>query len=227
MRDRCWPFCCCALSRFSTNIFYYHRFSLAPVSPAGSPLGHWMVVVPVIGGLIVGLMARFGSDKIRGHGIPEAIEAILLHRAKVASEDRHPETHLRSHRNRIGWSVRRRRSHHHDRRSRGFADRSVDARHRCRKNHTARRRCGSGYVRHLCHARGSDSARGRTPALRMAPAKPGPCSDRQCHGGASPGLLAWRRAALSHARGHGNSTVLPSRSEPYFWVPSSDSSPPA
>src|ERR1700685_2777394 len=71
---------CIALS---TNIFYYHRFSMANVSPAGSPLGYWMVVVPVIGGLIVGLMARFGSDKIRGHGIPEAIEAILLHRAKV------------------------------------------------------------------------------------------------------------------------------------------------
>jgi CIC family chloride channel protein len=68
---------------FSTNFFYYHRFSMQTVSPAGSPLGHWMVVVPVIGGLIVGLMARFGSDKIRGHGIPEAIEAILLHRAKV------------------------------------------------------------------------------------------------------------------------------------------------
>ena len=71
---------CIALS---TNLFYYHRFSIAPVSPAGSPLGYWMVVVPVIGGLLVGLMARFGSDKIRGHGIPEAIEAILLHRAKV------------------------------------------------------------------------------------------------------------------------------------------------
>src|ERR1700690_2304096 len=71
---------CIALS---TNFFYYHRFSLAPVSPAGSPLGYWMVVVPIIGGLIVGLMARFGSDKIRGHGIPEAIEAILLHRARV------------------------------------------------------------------------------------------------------------------------------------------------
>ena len=42
-----------------------------------------MLIVPVIGGLIVGLIARFGSDKIRGHGIPEAIEAILLHRAKV------------------------------------------------------------------------------------------------------------------------------------------------
>ena len=42
-----------------------------------------MVVVPVVGGLLVGLMARFGSDKIRGHGIPEAIESILLHRARV------------------------------------------------------------------------------------------------------------------------------------------------
>jgi chloride channel protein, CIC family len=71
------------LIALSTNIFYYHRFSTVAISPAGSPLGHWMVVVPVIGGLIVGLMARFGSDKIRGHGIPEAIEAILLHRAKV------------------------------------------------------------------------------------------------------------------------------------------------
>ena len=68
---------------FSTNIFYYHRFSFAAVSPAGSGLGYWMVLVPVIGGLLVGVIARFGSDKIRGHGIPEAIEAILLRRAKV------------------------------------------------------------------------------------------------------------------------------------------------
>lgn len=67
----------------STNIFYYHRLSINPVPPSGSPLGNWMVLVPVVGGLIVGLMARFGSDKIRGHGIPEAIGAILLNRAKV------------------------------------------------------------------------------------------------------------------------------------------------
>src|ERR1700723_1483692 len=67
----------------STNLFYYHRFSAASVSPSGSPLGHLMVLIPVIGGLLVGLMARFGSDKIRGHGIPEAIEAILLNRARV------------------------------------------------------------------------------------------------------------------------------------------------
>jgi H+/Cl- antiporter ClcA len=71
------------LIALSTNLFYYHRLSTATISPAGSPLGHWMVVVPVVGGLIVGVMARFGSDKIRGHGIPEAIEAILLNRAKV------------------------------------------------------------------------------------------------------------------------------------------------
>jgi H+/Cl- antiporter ClcA len=67
----------------ATNLFYYHRLSLESVSPAGSPLGHWMPLVPIVGGLIVGLMARFGSDKIRGHGIPEAIEAILLNGAKV------------------------------------------------------------------------------------------------------------------------------------------------
>jgi H+/Cl- antiporter ClcA len=71
------------LIALSTNIFYYHRISSVTISPAGSPLGHWMVIVPIVGGLIVGLMARYGSDKIRGHGIPEAIEAILLHRAKV------------------------------------------------------------------------------------------------------------------------------------------------
>jgi len=71
---------CIALS---TNLFYYHRFSFASVSPTGSTLGPWMVIVPVLGGIIVGCMARFGSDKIRGHGIPEAIEAILLNRAKV------------------------------------------------------------------------------------------------------------------------------------------------
>jgi chloride channel protein, CIC family len=71
---------CIALS---TNFFYYHRFSFAQVSPADSPLGLWMALVPVAGGLLVGLMARYGSDKIRGHGIPEAIEAILLHGARV------------------------------------------------------------------------------------------------------------------------------------------------
>jgi CIC family chloride channel protein len=46
----------------STNLFYYHRLSGAAVSPAGSPLGHWMVIVPVVGGLLVGWLARYGAD---------------------------------------------------------------------------------------------------------------------------------------------------------------------
>jgi H+/Cl- antiporter ClcA len=67
-----------------TNIFYYHRISLAMVGPAGSPEARWlMALAPVVGGLIVGLMAHYGSEKIRGHGIPEAIEAILLNGARV------------------------------------------------------------------------------------------------------------------------------------------------
>src|SRR5215469_4250144 len=68
----------------ATNVFYYHRLSFAMVGPAGSPLSQWLMpVVPAIGGLIVGLMAHYGSDKIRGHGIPEAIEAILLRGTRV------------------------------------------------------------------------------------------------------------------------------------------------
>ena len=68
----------------STNLFYYHRISLTLVGPAGSSEPRWlMVLAPILGGLIVGLMAHYGSDKIRGHGIPEAIEAILLRGARV------------------------------------------------------------------------------------------------------------------------------------------------
>ncbi len=66
-----------------TNLFFYHRWSAQLVSPVGSPLGWMIVFVPIVGGLIVGLMARYGSDRIRGHGIPEAIEAILINGSRV------------------------------------------------------------------------------------------------------------------------------------------------
>src|SRR5947209_4648307 len=66
-----------------TNFFFYGRFSTALVSPAGNHLGWWEVLIPVIGGLIVGLMARYGSERIRGHGIPEAIESILINGSRV------------------------------------------------------------------------------------------------------------------------------------------------
>src|SRR6266513_269923 len=66
-----------------TNLFYYGHWGGALVSPAGNHLGWYAVLVPVGGGLIVGLMARYGSERIRGHGIPEAIEAILINGSRV------------------------------------------------------------------------------------------------------------------------------------------------
>src|SRR5690349_15061265 len=60
-----------------TNLSFYGRFSLEEVSPAGHHLGAWVIGVPVVGAIIVGLMARYGSRAIRGHGIPEAMEQVL------------------------------------------------------------------------------------------------------------------------------------------------------
>ncbi|MBS1817337.1 MAG: chloride channel protein [Acidobacteria bacterium] len=72
-----------ALISLFTNLFFYQRFALAPASPAGHHLGPFVVMVPVAGALIIGAMARFGSERIRGHGIPEAIEAILINGSRV------------------------------------------------------------------------------------------------------------------------------------------------
>jgi CIC family chloride channel protein len=66
-----------------TNLFFFHRVRFDMPAPAGSPLGPWMAVVPVVGSLIIGLMARYGSERIRGHGIPEALEAILLRGSRI------------------------------------------------------------------------------------------------------------------------------------------------
>ncbi|MBS0365482.1 MAG: chloride channel protein [Proteobacteria bacterium] len=74
------------LIRFFTNLFFYQTVSLAPRSPADNHLGAWVIVVPALGGLIVGLMARFGSQQIRGHGIPEAIEAILYGKSRISAK---------------------------------------------------------------------------------------------------------------------------------------------
>ena len=66
-----------------TDLFFFHRVSTALISPAGNKLGWLEIFVPIIGALIIGIMARYGSERIRGHGIPEAIEAILLRGGKV------------------------------------------------------------------------------------------------------------------------------------------------
>ncbi len=66
-----------------TNLFYYGDLSFVHRIPAGHHLGWASVLVPVVGGLIIGLMARYGSEKIRGHGIPEAMEAILIGQSRM------------------------------------------------------------------------------------------------------------------------------------------------
>jgi chloride channel protein, CIC family len=66
-----------------TNIFYFGRFSWVHIDPGMNHLGWFAVIVPVAGGVIVGFMARYGSERIRGHGIPEAIEVILLNGSRI------------------------------------------------------------------------------------------------------------------------------------------------
>lgn len=66
-----------------TNLSFYGTWDTSLASPAGNHLGFWVILVPVVGSLIVGLMARYGSERIRGHGIPEALEAILMNGSRV------------------------------------------------------------------------------------------------------------------------------------------------
>ena len=66
-----------------TNLFYFGHWSTSLVSPANNHLGFYSVLVPIGGALVIGVMARYGSERIRGHGIPEAIEAILINGSRV------------------------------------------------------------------------------------------------------------------------------------------------
>ena len=66
-----------------TNIFFYHRFAAEFLSPRHNQLGLWVIPIPVIGGIIVGFMAKYGTSKIKGHGIPEAMEAVMVNRSRI------------------------------------------------------------------------------------------------------------------------------------------------
>ena len=66
-----------------TNIAFYGQFSFNFGNPRFNHLGAWVIFIPIIGGLIVGIMAKYGSPKIKGHGIPEAMEAVLANRSKI------------------------------------------------------------------------------------------------------------------------------------------------
>jgi CIC family chloride channel protein len=66
-----------------TNLFFFHRWDTAMTSARLNHLGLWVIVTPVIGGIIVGFMAKYGTSKIKGHGIPEAMEAVLVNRSRI------------------------------------------------------------------------------------------------------------------------------------------------
>ena len=67
-----------------TNIAFYGRFVADFTSARHNHLGLWVIPIPVIGGIIVGFMAKYGSSKIKGHGIPEAMEAVMVSRSRIA-----------------------------------------------------------------------------------------------------------------------------------------------
>ena len=69
-----------------TNLAYYHEWSFHFRSPEHTQLGLWIIVTPVIGGIIIGFMAKYGSEKIKGHGIPEAMEAVLTSRSRIEAK---------------------------------------------------------------------------------------------------------------------------------------------
>lgn len=79
----CIAFLLYRLIGFFTNLFFYHRLAADFTSARLNHLGPWVIITPVIGGIIVGFMAKYGSPKIKGHGIPEAMEAVLTNRSRI------------------------------------------------------------------------------------------------------------------------------------------------
>ena len=69
-----------------TNLAYYHEWSFHFRSPEHTLIGPWIIITPIIGGVIVGFMAKYGSEKIKGHGIPEAMEAVLTSRSRIEAK---------------------------------------------------------------------------------------------------------------------------------------------
>ncbi|HTN75169.1 MAG TPA: chloride channel protein [Pirellulaceae bacterium] len=72
-----------ALINLITNLSFFGVYSLREVAPAENELGLWVIAVPVVGALLIGFMARYGSKAIRGHGIPEAMEQVLTNKSRI------------------------------------------------------------------------------------------------------------------------------------------------
>ena len=72
------------LIQLFTNLAFYGRLSLETAPPSADVLGPWIIAVPVAGALIIGVMARYGSAAIRGHGIPEVMEQVLYGKSRIS-----------------------------------------------------------------------------------------------------------------------------------------------
>ncbi len=66
-----------------TNLFYFQKWSFIDRDPWQAGRHWWLVLMPVLGGLIVGLIARYLSPRVRGHGMPEAVETIVFNAGRV------------------------------------------------------------------------------------------------------------------------------------------------
>ena len=187
------------------NIFFFGQLSIDDARPADATLGPWIILIPVIGATIVGLMARYGSERIRGHGIPEAIEAILINgcrvEPKVAALKPYPPRYRSA-----PVAVRGGRADHHDRRGGRLADRPVLPFHECgTKDVAGCRRCG-WHVGDVRSAICGHTAGGRAAVVRVEATQPAPRGGRQPNGVRAEARAARRGPAVpdhAHARPDG------------------------
>ena len=171
-----------ALITFFTNLFYFQRFSLALVTPAGHHLGVLSVWCRCSAACSSAILARYGSEKIRGHGIPEALEAILIRGSRIAAAGGAAEAALLGDLHRIWRTVRRGGADHHDRRRVRLDDRAALSPDRGRAQDAAGRRRRGRHVGHLRLAGGGGAARRRAPAVRAQAAQPDAGRARQRRG---------------------------------------------
>ena len=128
--------------------------------------------MPVGGALIIGLMARYGSERIRGHGIPEAIESILINGSRSSRKWRMLKPLSSAHLDRFRRTVRRRRSHHHDGRRVRLDDRATVPPHQHGAQDAAGGGSGGRHVGDVRRAGGGGAAGGGAVAVRVETAQP-------------------------------------------------------
>ncbi len=159
------------LINLATNLAYFGRWSAAAATIGGNALGPAAALIPVLGGLVIGLMARFGSEKIRGHGIPEAMEAILIGRSRMQPKVAVLKPLSSAISIGTGGPVRRGGADHHDGRRVRLAVRAVLPPVQRRAQDAARRRRRGRHGGDLRHpGRGDAPGRGAA-AVRMEAAQ--------------------------------------------------------